>query len=91
MLPRIYEDLDAYLKPAKVLILFGPRQVGKTTLIQHYLAKTPYKYRLETGDNVQMQAILAIPHLAKLKEFVAGYELMVIDEAQKIQNIGMAF
>ena len=88
MLPRIYEDLDAYLKPAKVLVLFGPRQVGKTTLIQHYLAKTPYKYRLETGDNVQMQAILAIPHLAKLKEFVAGYELMVIDEAQKIQNIG---
>ncbi|OGT44476.1 MAG: hypothetical protein A3F42_08485 [Gammaproteobacteria bacterium RIFCSPHIGHO2_12_FULL_37_34] len=86
-IPRLYQLAD-YLKPGKVLIIFGPRQAGKTTLVNHYLHRNPYQYRFETGDNIQIQDILSVPDLPKLKEFVAGYELLVIDEAQKIKNIG---
>jgi len=34
---RIYQDLGQYLKPNKALIILGPRQVGKTTLMEDYL------------------------------------------------------
>ena len=85
---RIYNDLDQYLIPGKVLVIFGPRQAGKTTLVKHYLNQTSYKYRFETGDNIQIQTLFSIADLTQLKEFVAGYELIIIDEAQKIKHIG---
>ena len=85
---RIYNDLDQYLIPGKVLVIFGPRQTGKTTFVKHYLNQTSYKYRFETGDNIQIQTLLSIADLTQLKEFVAGYELIIIDEAQKIKHIG---
>ncbi len=87
-LPRAYETLDNYLKPNKALIIYGARQVGKTTLVKHYLANTQYKYKFETGDNIQAQELFSIPDLNVLKEYIAGYQLLVIDEAQKIKNIG---
>ena len=85
---RIYNDLDQYLIPGKVLVIFGPRQTGKTTFVKHYLNQTSYKYRFETGDNIQIQTLFSIADLTQLKEFVAGYELIIIDEAQKIKHIG---
>lgn len=88
MLPRIYDNLDQCLKPNKVLIIFGPRQVGKTTLLENYLSKTSLKYRFDTGDNVQIQQFLSVPDLTKLQEYVSGYDLIVIDEAQKVKGIG---
>ena len=48
---RIYQNLDDYLQPNKALILYGPRQAGKTTLLNSYLATTKYKYRLDSGDD----------------------------------------
>jgi len=88
-LPRYYSSLGQYLKPNKVLVIFGPRQAGKTTLIRDYLTNSPYRYKLESGDNLQTQAILGTPDSNHLKEYVSGYELLVVDEAQKIANIGV--
>ena len=88
LIPRAYKNLDTYLKPGKALIIFGPRQVGKTTLIQNYLKDTPYRYRIETGDDIEIRELLSTPRLSQLKEFTEGYELIVLDEAQKIPNIG---
>lgn len=89
-LPRYYDDLGKYIKPNKVLIIFGPRQVGKTTLIKHYLENAKYKCRFDSGDNLQTQEILGTPDIVLLKEYVAGYDLLVIDEAQRIKNIGLS-
>ena len=85
---RAYQSLDNYLKPNKSLIIYGARQVGKTTLIKQYLSNTRYKFKLESGDNIQTQELLSYPDLNKLQEYIAGYQLLVIDEAQKIKNIG---
>ena len=38
MIPRVYDNLDDYLKTGKVLVVFGPRQVEKTTLVKNYLS-----------------------------------------------------
>lgn len=85
---RFYQDLDKYLKPGKVLIIYGPRQVGKTTLLNDFLAQTKLKYRLDSGENIRIQEVFASNDSAKILEYVKNYELIAIDEAQKIKNIG---
>lgn len=87
-IPRIYQDLETFLEAGKVLVILGPRQVGKTTLIKDFLKKTPLKFKLETGDNLKTQALFSSQSLETLLEYTEGYELIVIDEAQRIPNIG---
>ena len=89
-LERIYKNLERYLKPNKILVIYGPRQVGKTTLLNDFLAKTRLKYKLDSGDNIRTREILASQDFDRIKEYVSDYELLAIDEAQKIPNIGQA-
>lgn len=87
---RIYDNLQKYLKPNKALIIYGPRQVGKTTLLNGFLSKTSLKYRLDSGDNIKISTILSSRDFDKIKEYSFGYNLIAIDEAQKIPHIGEA-
>ncbi len=88
MIPRHFAELDRFLRPGKVLVLYGPRQVGKTTLIRNYLNTAPWRARVETGEDVRLQELFAGGRLDRLLEFVAGYDLLVVDEAQKVAGIG---
>jgi len=87
-IPRYYQRLDSYLKSNKVLVIYGPRQVGKTTLLTDYLQKTKLKYRLDSGEDVRIQEILESHDFKKIKDYARGYELIAIDEAQKIHRVG---
>lgn len=87
-IPRIYSDIGQFLQPNKVLALFGPRRVGKTTLITDFLATYNEKYRLESGDDIHAREIFGSEDLSLLKEYTSGYGLIVIDEAQRIPKIG---
>ena len=89
MFKRAYEPLDQYLRPNKVLVVYGPRRVGKTTLLQTYLKQTKLKYKLDSGDNIRTQQILSSQDFGQILSYVEGYELLAIDEAQNIPNIGM--
>jgi hypothetical protein len=88
-LPRFYSDLEKYIAPGKALIIYGPRRAGKTTLIQHYLETTSWKYKLDSGDNIQTQHILGSQDFTQILQYAESYDLLVIDEAQNIPNIGM--
>jgi predicted AAA+ superfamily ATPase len=87
-IPRIYDNLDQYLKPNKVVVIYGPRQVGKTTLLKHFLSQTSLKYRFDSGDNIRIQNLLGSQDFNKIIEYAQGYDLIVIDEAQRIKDIG---
>jgi uncharacterized protein len=89
-LPRFYADLGPFLKPNKVLVIYGPRQVGKTTLLEDFLATCSWKHRLDSGEDVRIQEVLHSRDFRAIKEYAAGYELLAIDEAQKIQGVGEA-
>ncbi len=90
MLPRYYENLGEFIKTNQVLIIYGPRQVGKTTLLEHFLSQTNLKYKLDSGDNIRTQNLLGSQDFEKILAYAAGYDLIAIDEAQQIPNIGMA-
>jgi len=88
-IPREYINLEAYFKPNKALVILGPRQSGKTTLLNDFLEKTKLKFKLDSGDNIRTQEILSSQDFDKVLEYARGYELIAIDEAQRIRNIGL--
>ena len=88
MIKRCY-NLEKLIKSGKVLVVYGPRRVGKTTLLNDFLSKTKLKYKLDSGDSIKVQQILSSQDFSQIKEYASGYELIAIDEAQQIPNIGM--
>ncbi|TSC87388.1 MAG: AAA ATPase [Microgenomates group bacterium Gr01-1014_16] len=86
--PRIYDDLDSRLKPNKVLVLYGPRRVGKTTLLTNYLSQTQFKYQLDSGDNIKIQHLLSSQDFDQILPYVSQFQLYCVDEAQNVPNIG---
>ena len=89
MFPRTYEPIETHLQPNKALVIYGPRRVGKTTLLQNFLKQTRLKYKLDSGDNIRTQQILSSQDFGQILAYVEGYELLAIDEAQNIPNVGM--
>lgn len=72
----------------KAIVIYGARQVGKTTLIKKILEHKK-NYLLVSGEDISVQHFLSSQSIEKLKSFVGGHQLLVIDEAQKIPNIGI--
>ena len=71
-----------------MLVIYGPRRTGKTTLLKNFLPKSGYKYRLDSGDDIRIQQALGSQDGAKILEYAEGYELIAIDEAQYIPEVG---
>lgn len=76
------------LKPGKVVIIYGPRRVGKTTLIKKILEDEPNSLFV-TGEDVFIQKILSSQSVDQLKRFIGAKDLLIIDEAQAITNIAI--
>ncbi|MEI7727392.1 MAG: AAA family ATPase, partial [Bacteroidota bacterium] len=66
---RIYQHLENFLPPNKALIIFGPRQVGKTTLMEDYLNLTSLKYKKVTGDDIMIHQVLGSQNLMEIQSF----------------------
>lgn len=91
MIPRNIElqIVNKLHESSKIIVLYGARQVGKTTLIKSLL-KTHFKNVLEVNaDQKKYQDVLSSTDLNQLKRLVTGYDLLFIDEAQRIPNIGL--
>lgn len=72
----------------KAIILLGPRQVGKTTLINHLVEGK--KVLKLNGDDPQTRIQLENVSFNFLKNLVSDYDVIFIDEAQRIESIGLA-
>ncbi|MBN2146186.1 MAG: ATP-binding protein [Anaerolineales bacterium] len=75
--------------PGKVLVLYGPRQVGKTTLAHELLASVPLRSKFVNADELIYREALASQSRPRLGEVLGDAELLVIDEAQRVPEIGL--
>lgn len=82
-------QIQQSLLPGKVLVLYGPRQVGKTTLAKDLLATLPQRTRFVNADELLYREALASQNLKTLNEVLGDAELLVIDEAQRVPEIGL--
>jgi predicted AAA+ superfamily ATPase len=82
-------NLFRLLVPGKVVVLYGPRQVGKTTLARRIVENLQEPHLFVTGEDVVVREYLGSRSLVKLREFVGHKRLLVVDEAQHIPEIGL--
>lgn len=76
--------------PNKVLILLGARRVGKTELIKNYLEEIPAESYLQlNGEDINDVNLLKERSVNNYKRLLIGVNLLVIDEAQNVPDIGM--
>jgi predicted AAA+ superfamily ATPase len=86
----LFEPLkNNLLNDRKIIILYGPRQVGKTTLVNHILREIKEKKIEINADEKKYIDVLSSRDLQKMKLLVEGYDLLFIDEAQRIPDIGI--
>jgi len=85
-------QLDAVKKNInknKVLVVYGPRRCGKTTLLKKFLETYAGRYRFVSGDDIFVKEELGSQSIEKLKGFAGDSGLLIIDEAQRIPSIGL--
>lgn len=89
MIPRIIgQEIDKRLFSGKAIIIFGARQVGKTSLLEEKFGTLNDVLWLE-GDNIETQNLFENFTLSVAKTMLGDKKIVVIDEAQNILNIGM--
>ncbi len=80
---RIYSKIGR----GKAIMIIGPRQVGKTTLILKYLEGVDYKFF--DGDDPVTRTVLDTPNTEQIRVLLGNKKVVFIDEAQRITNIGL--
>jgi len=78
-----------YLKtPQKAVLIFGARRVGKTVLINQILKQYGNTALLLNGEDYDAQAMLEERSAANYRRLLAGKEILAVDEAQSVPDIG---
>lgn len=89
LITRMLEDqLIKSLIPQKVVILLGPRRVGKTVLIKQVIERLQEPYLLLNGEDFSVVEILSRRSVQHYKNLLGDKRVLLIDEAQKIPEIG---
>ena len=84
------KSIRAKLDSNKIILIYGARQVGKTTLVKMLLDELPSLNTLSiNADEKKYIDVLSSRDLLKMRSLVDGYELLFIDEAQRIPDIGI--
>lgn len=86
--PEVLKSLEQ--QGSLVIILYGPRQAGKTTLMREVLKGKERDTLWVSGDDIETQRKFSIHSLTHLKGLVGDKKILAIDEAQKIDNIGLS-
>lgn len=81
--------LKQLFEPGKAVLIFGSRRVGKTTLLEHFLAEIDAKSLLVSGEDIAARSYLESQSIEKLRAFVGDHSLLAIDEAQYVKRIGL--
>ncbi|MFV8269033.1 ATP-binding protein [Flavobacterium sp. GT2N3] len=86
----LFQDFGKKVLPNKVLILLGARRVGKTELLKNYLQTIPDGTYLQlNGEDINDANLLKERSVANYKRLLLNIDLLVIDEAQTIPDIGL--
>lgn len=83
-----YLSIPSELEPGKTLVLFGPRRVGKTTLLNEFIDKTEDKVAAYNGDELSTKHAFGVADSALLRPYIGMANILAIDEAQAIPGIG---
>lgn len=86
---RLKEPIVSRMFKGKVIILVGARQVGKTTLLKEIDSEMNIPAERLNCDDPIVRTLLANPSLSQLELLLANKKMVIIVEAQRVDNIGI--
>jgi predicted AAA+ superfamily ATPase len=90
MIQRILLDaIKNDLFKGKAILIYGPRQAGKTTLLEMISNELDQNVKILDCDEPDVRKDLTDPTSVKLKQFIGDSKVIMIDEAQRVKNIGL--
>jgi uncharacterized protein len=84
---QLQSKVASKMGKGKAIIIIGPRQVGKTTLIKNVIGDQTHLFL--DGDDPAVRKRLTNPNTQALKAIIGKHKIVFIDEAQRIKNIGV--
>lgn len=94
MIKRVLEKLiTEELGKSRIIVLYGPRRVGKTTLVkaigESYSHKTKSPFLFLNCDEPDVRESLSNKNSEQLSRIIGRHKFIIIDEAQRVENIGI--
>ena len=86
---ELYQTIEQKMFQGKAVIVVGARQVGKTTLFNEILKQRNEKVLRLNLDEAEAKDLLDSPSMAELRMLIADNKIVLIDEAQRADNIGL--
>lgn len=86
---KLIPQIEQTFFQGKAILLMGPRQVGKTTLIESMLTGREEKLMMLNGDEADVRQLLSQTTSTRLRSIIGDSHIVVIDEAQRIADIGI--
>ncbi len=83
------EKIERHFSVGKVILIYGARQVGKTTLLKQISESIEEEILWLNGDEPDVREMFADATSTKLKSIIGRHTFVFIDEAQRIKNIGL--
>jgi len=84
------QNIALAIEPKRILVVYGPRRIGKTTLLEAYLTtQSDKRVYYSTGDDMELRGIFKSESRAKILDFARPYEIIALDEAQYLPSIGI--
>lgn len=84
----LQDKIAAGITPGKVMLIFGARRVGKTVLMHKIVDSYPGRTMMLNGEDYDTLALLENRSAANYRHLLEGVDLLAIDEAQSIPQIG---
>ena len=89
ILRKLKNVIKGRLFNGKAIVLIGARQVGKTTLLNQLAQESEQPVLMLNCDEPEVRILLENTNISQLKLLIGNNKLIIIDEAQKVKNIGL--
>jgi len=84
----VQENILKKIKPGKVVVLVGARRTGKTVLLKEIMKAVNEPNLMLSGEDYRTSEMLSNKGILEYKQLLGDKRFLIIDEAQKIENIG---
>ncbi|MBC8316019.1 MAG: AAA family ATPase [Bacteroidetes bacterium] len=91
MVVRILQhQIEQYLFQRKTIVIYGARQVGKTTLVEQITENHQQATLFLNGDDADIRELFTDANATRLQPVIGSHKIVVLDEAQRIPETGLA-
>jgi predicted AAA+ superfamily ATPase len=85
----LQKTLEKRIDYKKALIIFGPRQAGKTTLVKSLASHWQQPAEYFNGDATITKALWRIENIEALRQSFGTKKIVILDEAQMVEHVGL--